>query len=501
MFGFSLEKKRCSTTILAARMFGLAVLLVIACIGEVRALNQSENVALVPNATGLYYYGGTLPTTGFPDGYSPSFTNVDPYSIGTTQDLSGYDTVVLVGICNIGSTSFLGNPAWKSTVEQFVYNGGKLIIWDSECQNTDYSNFMLPFATNNPGQLGATGTLGVTEENSLSRTSPLSPRYVDVTKIGSQTDAVGDANVFISQDPLWCVDMRAINASIGAPARPTHTYAGTQTLQPNGFGNGLIIYNGLDKDYAYNSGFDTTNGRTNLARVWLFELLQPFNPDALPCGIPSTCGNGTIDAGEACDPASQPTGCAAGQNCDVNNCVCVTPPWCGDGQINSPEICDPARVPTGCPASLPVCNSVCTCELPTCGNDQIEGNEECDGTDDTACPGDCLPPGDVNECMCPVCGDDSVNQANEDCDGIDQSSCANGCNPPGHPAECLCVATVCDVNSDGQVDIVDIQAIFSAIRQPASGPNDPRDYDGDGVISVVDARACVLQCANPQCAP
>ncbi len=65
----------------------------------------------------------------------------------------------------------------------------------------------------------------------------------------------------------------------------------------------------------------------------------------------------------------------------------------------------------------------------------------------------------------------------------------------------ISVVSVCDVDESGQVDIADIQAIFSAIRQPATGPDDPRDYDGDGVISVVDARACVLQCANPQCAP
>lgn len=57
-----------------------------------------------------------------------------------------------------------------------------------------------------------------------------------------------------------------------------------------------------------------------------------------------------------------------------------------------------------------------------CGNDVIEGPEEqCDGTDDAACPGQCVAPGDAAECTCP-------------------NSCGNGivdvgetCDPPGSP--------------------------------------------------------------------
>jgi len=59
----------------------------------------------------------------------------------------------------------------------------------------------------------------------------------------------------------------------------------------------------------------------------------------------------------------------------------------------------------------------------------------------------------------------------------------------------------CDVNSDGFVDRADIQAITLARGQPATGPSDPRDADGDGTISVLDARQCTLQCGNANCAP
>ncbi len=57
----------------------------------------------------------------------------------------------------------------------------------------------------------------------------------------------------------------------------------------------------------------------------------------------------------------------------------------------------------------------------------------------------------------------------------------------------------CDVDNDGDVDRDDIMAIFAARNQPAA-PGDPRDNDGDGVITVLDARQCVLLCTLPGCA-
>jgi len=62
-------------------------------------------------------------------------------------------------------------------------------------------------------------------------------------------------------------------------------------------------------------------------------------------------------------------------------------------------------------------------------------------------------------------------------------------------------AMVCDVNGDHYVDSTDINAIFAARGQPASGSTDPRDADRDGQITVLDGRACTLQCGSPNCAP
>jgi cysteine-rich repeat protein len=57
----------------------------------------------------------------------------------------------------------------------------------------------------------------------------------------------------------------------------------------------------------------------------------------------------------------------------------------------------------------------------------------------------------------------------------------------------------CDVNLDGFVDRSDIRLISRARNQPAA-PDDPRDNDGDGIISSSDARQCVQLCTLDRCA-
>ena len=59
---------------------------------------------------------------------------------------------------------------------------------------------------------------------------------------------------------------------------------------------------------------------------------------------------------------------------------------------------------------------------------------------------------------------------------------------------------VCDIDTDTDVDRDDIFAILASRNTPASGPNDPRDIDGDGTITGLDARRCVRECTRPRCA-
>ena len=58
----------------------------------------------------------------------------------------------------------------------------------------------------------------------------------------------------------------------------------------------------------------------------------------------------------------------------------------------------------------------------------------------------------------------------------------------------------CDLDGDGDVDRDDVAVIFGS-RGIRTVPGDPRDADGDGVITVNDARVCTLACTRPHCAP
>ena len=57
----------------------------------------------------------------------------------------------------------------------------------------------------------------------------------------------------------------------------------------------------------------------------------------------------------------------------------------------------------------------------------------------------------------------------------------------------------CDIDFDGDVDRNDLAQITDANREPALGPDDPRDVNHDGVISTLDSRVCVRQCDNRGC--
>ncbi|MDJ0789780.1 MAG: LamG domain-containing protein [Myxococcota bacterium] len=172
-----------------------------------------------------------------------------------------------------------------------------------------------------------------------------------------------------------------------------------------------------------------------------------------------------------------------------------------------------------------LCNAgVCEDALcPECGDGAAEGAEACDGADlggqiceslgfdggQLACTDVCaLDPG-----ACFSCGD-GLRDPGEACDGADLGgescvsfgfgggglACTTACEFDLRDCEPLPPAP-CDVDGNGFVDRFDIDAIFSARGQGASGPDDPRDRNEDGIISVNDGRLCVLECSEPDCEP
>ena len=226
-------------------------------------------VAIVPDASSSN--GGTLPTT---DVAFANFTFTTlPWANVTAGNLTAYQIVVLVI-----DSAYTGLSAQQVTdLNTWVSNGGKLIIYDSEMSAIDYSWLPYPFTTSNPGGAGASGQpITYNEDNTLGDNDPASWYYINITQSDSNiwSDAVGDGNVFTTQDVHWCGDMEAENylGTIGW----IHTYAV--------YGDGLIIYNGFDIDPLYSGTVPGTLAETNLAKVWLLELAQPWGADYnLPC--------------------------------------------------------------------------------------------------------------------------------------------------------------------------------------------------------------------------
>jgi hypothetical protein len=237
-------------------------------------MTQSVNVALVPD-DGSASSGGILPTSGTVTGADGdsfdqfSFTEVPLDSLNAAT-LAQYDTVVLMQV----STGDLG-PSAEQALSQFVTNGGKLIIHDADSTaGNDYSWLPVPAQTGQSCQnCGDTsGTSQVIENNTLVSANPGDPSYVNVSELEGNTDAVGDANVMVTQDPRWFVDIRATN-SLGQTGA-VDTYASD---------NGLIIFNGYDTDAL---GSTQDSGADWLAKLWYQELAQGWDPDGLPHGTP-----------------------------------------------------------------------------------------------------------------------------------------------------------------------------------------------------------------------
>ncbi len=61
------------------------------------------------------------------------------------------------------------------------------------------------------------------------------------------------------------------------------------------------------------------------------------------------------------------------------------------------------------------------------------------------------------------------------------------------------VPLMCDADADRDVDSADIAAIGQANGSPATFPVDVRDIDGDGTITILDARQCVARCDEALC--
>jgi hypothetical protein len=140
------------------------------------------------------------------------------------------------------------------------------------------------------------------------------------------------------------------------------------------------------------------------------RLDHHYGLTVLPCtSVNPNCGNGMVDAGEACDSSMDST------TCNANMC---TAPACGDNYVNmaAGETCESNGVDTV------DCNGAGTCTAPACGDGYLNtaAGEMCDdGADTATC--------NLTNCQPPVCGDGIINDAaGEECDS--NELCAADCH-------------------------------------------------------------------------
>ncbi len=163
---------------------------------------------------------------------------------------------------------------------------------------------------------------------------------------------------------------------------------------------------------------------------------------------PAVCGDGVQEGVEQCD--GDDDAACLGTAC-LSDCTCAL---CGDGVVEGEEQCEDngtpdddccdecqfAPIDTPCDNGEGTCDATGNCEVITCGDNNAEGAEECDGTDDAACVGSAC----LSDCTCAVCGD-GVQEGGEECDGDDDAAClGSACL-----SDCTCGAVVC---GDGVVE-------------------------------------------------
>ena len=205
-------------------------------------------------------------------GNSTTFTDLEANdaTIGTDLNTTSYDTAILYQLCSFGTS---GHAALRTAVNNFVQNGGKVLIFDADgCApadigNSDYSAYAQPFKVNSVGAFGL--------ERPLTYVEPGDPLVTGVCTAtlscnGADADEVGDANVFTTAASTWCVAAKAKNGNgvegvlMGYASQAAHG------------GGGLSIYIGTDTWFSDGpTAFNTT--------LFSNAIEQSWNGNELPC--------------------------------------------------------------------------------------------------------------------------------------------------------------------------------------------------------------------------
>jgi hypothetical protein len=206
---------------------------------------------------------------------------------------------------------------------------------------------------------------------------------------------------------------------------------------------------------------------------------------------PEDCGNGVLDAGEACDGAALNGQTCAGLGHDGGTLACTAactfdesgctddPDDCGNGVLDAGEQCDGAALngqtcaglghdggTLGCTAACTFDESGCTDAPEDCGNGVLDAGEDCDGAElnGQTCAGlghdggtlDCTAACTFDESGCTDVPEDCGNgvlDAGEQCDGAELNG--QTCAGLGHDGGTLACTAACTFDESGCTDAPD----------------------------------------------
>jgi hypothetical protein len=206
-----------------------------------------------------------------------TFTDVPVSAVDAAPGtaFNGFDTVLLYEVCDIGAAA---HASTLGAVNAFLDDGGKVMIFDGDgCSSSggfaappDYSHFLFPFTTNNPGPQGGASqpysfveglsTGGTTLTHGLDQSTPI------------PGDEIGDSNVFTGQSGAWCTSLQAKNVN---------NFSGNVEAYARTANGGLAVWDGEDNWF-------TDGATSHLKQVFDLMLAQAHNPDGLPCANPAS---------------------------------------------------------------------------------------------------------------------------------------------------------------------------------------------------------------------
>nr|WP_276602850.1 fibrinogen-like YCDxxxxGGGW domain-containing protein [Nannocystis pusilla] len=241
----------------------------------------------------------------------------------------------------------------------------------------------------------------------------------DSTTTGTATETTTDAGT-------------GTETTTGTPDPTTGPTTGTTALPTEGSASGDASTTALPTttDPGTTDGPDTTTttGTTGTTDTTTTGTTDAETTDGTTTtgGPDPVCGNGVIEAGEACDDGN-----------DDNTDTCVEgcqEASCGDGFVGPGEACD-----DGNDADDDACNNACA--PASCGDGVVQAGEDCDDAnaiDTDAC---------LSNCAAATCGDGFVRDGVETCDDAnadDSDECTT-----------LCAAPTCadGIQSGGESDV------------------------------------------------